>query len=114
MSWKLQPASLPVDGNQQHSLGLHLDGTCRRARNSSVEQDVLYFVFPNSAFAASELNLEAVNTKVKERAFGLYNKLRGASLRTRVESGRPRKPRQICAATFSRPMMRARVRTSCF
>jgi hypothetical protein len=54
-------------------------GFCQRARNSSVEQDVLYFVFPNSAFAASELNLETINTKVKERAFGLYNKLRGAS-----------------------------------
>ena len=50
-----------------------------RARNASVEQDVLCFVFPNSAFAASELNLETINTKVKERAFGLYNKLRGAS-----------------------------------
>jgi ABC transporter substrate binding protein len=49
------------------------------ARNASVEQDVLYFVFPNSAFAESELNLETINTKVKERAFGLYNKLRGAS-----------------------------------
>jgi Fungal chitosanase of glycosyl hydrolase group 75 len=55
------------------------NGFCQRARNSSVEQDVLYFVFPNSAFAQTELNLETINTKVKERAFGLYNKLRGAS-----------------------------------
>jgi hypothetical protein len=54
-------------------------GFCLRARNSSVEQDVLYFVFPNSAFAPGDLNLETINTKVKERAFGLYNKLRGAS-----------------------------------
>jgi hypothetical protein len=46
---------------------------------ASVEQDALYFVFPNSAFAASELDLATINTKVKERAFGLYNKLRGAS-----------------------------------
>lgn len=54
-------------------------GFCRRARNSSVEQDVLYFVFPNSAFAQSELSLETINTRIKERAFALYNKLRGAS-----------------------------------
>jgi hypothetical protein len=54
-------------------------GFCQRARNASVEQDVLYFVFPNSAFAGGELNLETINTKLKERAFGLYNKLRGAS-----------------------------------
>ena len=46
---------------------------------ASVEQDALYFVFPNSAFAEGELKLETINTKVKERAFGFYNKLRGAS-----------------------------------
>ena len=55
------------------------EGFCQKALNASVEQDVLFFVFPNSAFDASELNLETINTKVKERAFGLYNKLRGAS-----------------------------------
>jgi hypothetical protein len=54
-------------------------GFCQRARNSSVEQDVLYFVFPNSAFAASELDRETINTRIKERAFALYNRLRGAS-----------------------------------
>jgi hypothetical protein len=54
-------------------------GFCLRARNSSVEQDVLYFVFPKSAFAAGEVAVETINTKVKERAFGLYNKLRGAN-----------------------------------
>jgi hypothetical protein len=54
-------------------------GFCLRARNSSVEQDVLYFVFPDSAFDKSELTLENINTKVSERAFALYNKLRGAS-----------------------------------
>ena len=46
---------------------------------ASDEQDALYFVFPNSAFAPDELNLETINTKIKERAFALYNKLRGAS-----------------------------------
>jgi hypothetical protein len=42
---------------------------------ASVEQDALYFVFPNTAYAEGELSLET--TKLKERAFG--NKLRGAS-----------------------------------
>lgn len=54
-------------------------GFCQKARNSSVEEDVLFFVFPNSAFASNELNPETVNTKVKERAFAFYNRLRGAS-----------------------------------
>jgi hypothetical protein len=54
-------------------------GFCLKARNASVEQDVLYFVFPNSAFGPGELTLETINTKIKERAFALYNKLRGAS-----------------------------------
>jgi hypothetical protein len=54
-------------------------GFCRLVLNSSVEQDVLFFVFPDSAFDESELNLGTINTKIKERAFGLYNKLRGAS-----------------------------------
>jgi hypothetical protein len=44
-----------------------------------VEEDVLYFVFPGSAFAADELTLDNITTKVKERAFTLYNQLRGAS-----------------------------------
>jgi hypothetical protein len=54
-------------------------GFCVRARDSSVEQDVLFFVFPNSAFDRSELVFETINTKIKERAFAFYNKLRGAS-----------------------------------
>jgi len=54
-------------------------GFCLRTRNSSVEQDVLYFVFPGSAFPQDELTLQTINTKVAERAFALYNKLRGAS-----------------------------------
>jgi hypothetical protein len=53
-------------------------GFCRKARGSSVGQDVLYFVFPDSAFAAGELTLDNITTKIKERAFTLYNALRGA------------------------------------
>jgi hypothetical protein len=54
-------------------------GACLRARNSSVAQDVLYFIFPKSAFASDELTFENINTRIMERAFGLYNKLRGAA-----------------------------------
>jgi hypothetical protein len=55
------------------------NGFCSKVRNSSVEEDVLYFVFPGSAFAAGALTLDNITTKIKERAFGLYNELRGAS-----------------------------------
>ena len=55
------------------------NGFCSKARNSSVEEDVLYFVFPGSAFDSGELTLENITTKVKERAFTLYNRLRGVS-----------------------------------
>jgi hypothetical protein len=55
------------------------NGFCSKVRNSSVEEDVLYFVFPGSAFASNELTLDNITTKVKERAFTLYNQLRGAS-----------------------------------
>ena len=55
------------------------NGFCSKVRNSSVEEDVLYFVFPGSAFADGELTLDNITTKVKERAFTLYNVLRGTS-----------------------------------
>ena len=54
------------------------NGFCSKVRNASVEEDVLYFVFPGSAFARGELTLDNITTKVKERAFTLYNRLRGA------------------------------------
>ena len=55
------------------------NGFCLRTRNSSVDENVLYVVFPNSAFPQPELTFETINTKVAERAFALYNKLRGVS-----------------------------------
>jgi Fungal chitosanase of glycosyl hydrolase group 75 len=55
------------------------NGFCSRVRNSSVDENVLYFVFPGSAFGDDELTLDNITTKVKERAFALYNELRGAS-----------------------------------
>ena len=54
-------------------------GNCRRVRNSSVGQDVLYFVFPNSSFPTSELTLDTINDKVSQRALDLFNKFRGAT-----------------------------------
>ena len=36
-------------------------------------------MFPGSAFADDELTLNNITTKVKERAFTLYNQLRGAN-----------------------------------
>jgi hypothetical protein len=55
------------------------NGFCSKVRSSSVAEDVLYFVFPGSAFANGELTLDNITTKVKERAFTLYNALRAAS-----------------------------------
>ena len=54
-------------------------GFCLKARNASVDKDVLYFVFPRSALDLADLTLANINTLVKARAFALYNKLRGAS-----------------------------------
>ena len=53
------------------------EGYCLKARNASVDKDVLFFVFPRSAFAAAELTLANINTMIKARAFNIYNKLRG-------------------------------------
>jgi Fungal chitosanase of glycosyl hydrolase group 75 len=55
-------------------------GHCVRTRNASVEKDVLFFVFPNSAFGPNELTAADINTKVKQRAIGLYNQLSGQNL----------------------------------
>jgi hypothetical protein len=51
-------------------------GNCLRIHDVSVEQDVLFFVFPGSAFG-NELTSHNLETLVTERAFSLYNKLRG-------------------------------------
>ena len=46
--------------------------------DSSIEQDVLFFVFPHSeASLGSDLTLDNLNDKVQELAEGLFNKLRG-------------------------------------
>lgn len=54
------------------------DGSCKRIHNASIEQDVLYFVFPGSAFGP-ELNAGNLEAKVNERAIALFNRLRGIS-----------------------------------
>jgi hypothetical protein len=54
------------------------DGSCKRILNASIEEDVLFFVYPGSAFD-DDFTLQNLEAKVKERAFALFNKLRGAS-----------------------------------
>jgi hypothetical protein len=54
------------------------DGSCRRILNASIEEDVLFFVFPGSGFG-NDLTPETLEANVKERALSLFNKLRGAS-----------------------------------
>ncbi|HET6267167.1 MAG TPA: glycoside hydrolase family 75 protein [Acidobacteriota bacterium] len=54
------------------------DGSCKRVLNASIEEDVLFFVFPNSAFD-SDVNAQNLEAKIKERAYALYNTLRGMS-----------------------------------
>jgi glycosyl hydrolase group 75 (putative chitosanase) len=55
------------------------DGPCTRITDSSIEQDVLFFVFPGSAFGVGELTIENLNVKVNERALSLFNALRGTT-----------------------------------
>jgi hypothetical protein len=54
-------------------------GFCRRIFDSSIEEDVLFFVFSNSAFGDDlELtDLMGTDNRLRERAFGLYDRLRG-------------------------------------
>jgi Fungal chitosanase of glycosyl hydrolase group 75 len=54
-------------------------GYAQKVRNSSVDEDVLFFVFPNSKFADGELTYQNIETKVAEKSFRLYNILRGAT-----------------------------------
>jgi hypothetical protein len=52
------------------------NGFCRRIHNVSLNEDVLFFVFPGSGFG-SDLNIASLEGKITERAFSLFNKLRG-------------------------------------
>jgi len=54
------------------------DGSCKRVLNASIEEDVLFFAFPDSSFSAglTASNLEAL---VKERGLALFNKFRGTT-----------------------------------
>ena len=53
------------------------NGFCRRIHNVSIDEDVLFFVFPDSAL--DDRNAASLEGRIKERAFSLYNKLRGVS-----------------------------------
>jgi len=54
------------------------DGSCKRVLNASIDEDVLVFAFPGSSVAdeITAANLEAI---VKERAYKLFNQLRGTT-----------------------------------
>ena len=54
------------------------DGSCKRILNASIEEDVLFFVFPKSS-SGEELTASNLETLVNERAFAMYNKFRGAT-----------------------------------
>src|SRR6516164_3431447 len=54
------------------------DGSCKRILNASIEEDVLFFVYPDSAFD-DDFTLQDLEARVKERAFTLFNKLRGVT-----------------------------------
>ena len=54
------------------------DGSCKRILDDSIDEDVLFFVFPKSSFE-EELTAANIETLVNERAFALYNKFRGAT-----------------------------------
>src|ERR1017187_6447520 len=52
--------------------------SCKAIHDSSIDQDVLFFVFPNSAFG-EELTADNLEAKVNEHATALFNRLRGAT-----------------------------------
>jgi hypothetical protein len=60
------------------------DGSCKRILNASIEEDVLFFVYPGSGFD-DDITLQNLEAKVQERAFALFNKLRGARSPSRLK-----------------------------
>jgi N-acetylmuramoyl-L-alanine amidase/Fungal chitosanase of glycosyl hydrolase group 75 len=54
------------------------DKYCVRILNSSIDEDVLVFVFPGTSFAEG-LTPSTIESKVKERAFARFNQLKGLS-----------------------------------
>ena len=54
------------------------DGSCRRIHDVSIEEDVLFFVFPGSAIG-SALTPTNAETLIKAKAFALFAKLNGHS-----------------------------------
>jgi hypothetical protein len=88
-------------------------GFWQRARNASVEQDVLYFVFPNSALTEGRVaSGDNKHQGRSERSACITG--RAAQAEKRGPAQQPRQSAQIIDATLSSPMTRASVRTSCF
>ena len=53
------------------------DGHCLRILNASIDEDVLFFVFPESDFG-NTLTAKTIEPLVNERAFALFNRLKGS------------------------------------
>ena len=53
-------------------------GFCDRICDVSIDEDVLFFVFPHSSFG-KELTAQNIELKIKERAFTRFNELKGIS-----------------------------------
>ena len=53
-------------------------GFCDIIRDVSIDEDVLFFVFPHSSFG-KELTAQNIELKIKERAFTRFNELKGIS-----------------------------------
>ena len=53
-------------------------GFCDIIRDVSIDEDVLFFVFPHSSFG-KELTAGNIELKIKERAFTRFNELKGIS-----------------------------------
>lgn len=52
------------------------DGSCRRIHDASIEENVLFFVFPGSAIGAA-LTPDSAEMLIKARAFALFAQLHG-------------------------------------
>ena len=62
------------------------DGHCLRILNASIEEDVLFFIFPRSDFGDS-LTAGTIEPLVNERAFALFNQLKEQPLAAAAGTG---------------------------
>src|SRR5262249_8713675 len=63
------------------------DGHCLRILDSSIGEDVLFFVFPGSSLGDT-LTPSTIESLVNERAFALFNRLKGLDGLTGSDGGK--------------------------